>query len=48
MSTSEADSEDGQVSSSDPEVLAPPDEKEILLQRRLARLEEAMGLSPLT
>ncbi|EKT4542714.1 hypothetical protein QEM15_004951 [Pseudomonas putida] len=26
----------------------PPDEKEVILQRRLARLEEALGLSPLT
>lgn len=25
-----------------------PDEKELLLQRRLARIEEALGLSPLT
>lgn len=48
MSTSEADSEDGQVSSSDPEVPAPPDEKELVLQRRLARIEEALGLSPIT
>lgn len=27
---------------------AQPDEKELLLQRRLARIEEALGLSPLT
>jgi len=26
----------------------PTDEKELLLQRRLARIEEALGLSPLT
>lgn len=31
----------------DPEP-APTDEKELLLQRRLARIEEALGLSPLT
>lgn len=31
-----------------PEPVAPPDEKELLLQRRLARIEEALGLSPLT
>ncbi|WP_172830928.1 hypothetical protein [Pseudomonas putida] len=31
----------------DPEP-AQPDEKELLLQRRLARIEEALGLSPLT
>lgn len=31
----------------DPEP-AQPDEKELLMQRRLARIEEALGLSPLT
>lgn len=31
-----------------PEPVVPPDEKELLLQRRLARIEEALGLSPLT
>ncbi|WP_445677731.1 hypothetical protein [Pseudomonas putida] len=31
----------------DPEP-AQPDEKELLQQRRMARIEEALGLSPLT
>jgi len=31
-----------------PEPAVPPDEKELLLQRRLARIEEALGLSPIT
>lgn len=31
-----------------PDPVVPPDEKELLLQRRLARIEEALGLSPLT
>lgn len=31
-----------------PEPVAPPDEKELLQQRRMARIEEALGLSPLT
>lgn len=31
-----------------PEPAVPTDEKELLLQRRLARIEEALGLSPLT
>lgn len=31
-----------------PDPVLPPDEKELLLQRRLARIEEALGLSPLT
>ncbi|MDN5518504.1 MULTISPECIES: hypothetical protein [unclassified Pseudomonas] len=31
-----------------PDPAVPPDEKELLLQWRLARIEEALGLSPLT
>lgn len=44
--TEEAESGPG-MTVSDPEP-AQPDEKELLLQRRLARIEEALGLSPLT
>lgn len=43
--TEEVDTEPGATA---PEPVAPPDEKELLLQRRLARIEEALGLSPLT
>lgn len=43
--TEEADSEAGATV---PEPVVPPDDKELLLQRRLARIEEALGLSPLT
>ncbi|MDM9556073.1 hypothetical protein QU926_20885 [Pseudomonas asiatica] len=32
----------------DAEIQKPIDEKEQLLQRRLARIEEALGLSPIT
>lgn len=48
MSTSETEPDDGQDSVSNPETEVPPDEKELLLQRRLARIEEALGLKPLT
>ncbi|MCE1058676.1 hypothetical protein LU646_12395 [Pseudomonas alloputida] len=44
--TGEAESGPG-MTVPDPEP-AQPDEKELLLQRRLARIEEALGLSPLT
>lgn len=43
--TEEADSGPGATV---PEPVTQPDEKELLLQRRLARIEEALGLSPLT
>ncbi|MHC5125575.1 hypothetical protein ACYST8_05845 [Pseudomonas inefficax] len=48
MSTEEAPASPGQEFSTDPEATEPIDEKEQLLQRRLARIEEALGLSPLT
>lgn len=48
MSDSETDTDGSHELSSAPETPAPPDEKELLLQRRLARIEEALGLSPLT
>lgn len=48
MSESETDTDQSNELSSTPETPAPPDEKELLLQRRLARIEEALGLSPLT
>lgn len=48
MSTEEVQVNAGQESSPDPEAPEPIDEKEQLLQRRLARIEEALGLSPLT
>lgn len=41
----EADDEPGATV---PDPVVPADEKEQLLQRRLARLEEALGLKPLT
>ncbi|WP_177434953.1 hypothetical protein [Pseudomonas sp. Irchel 3F3] len=43
--TEEADDEPGATV---PDPVVQPDEKELLLQRRLARIEEALGLSPLT
>lgn len=43
--TAEQDQQDQQQGTDAPE---PLDEKEQLLQRRLARLEEALGLKPLT
>ncbi|UTL89494.1 hypothetical protein [Pseudomonas fluorescens] len=43
--TEEADEESGTTV---PDPVVPLDEKETLLQRRLARIEEALGLSPLT
>lgn len=48
MSTEEAPVNPRPESSTDPEATEPIDEKEQLLQRRLARIEEALGLSPLT
>ncbi|MBF8805468.1 hypothetical protein [Pseudomonas asiatica] len=45
--TTETDEVDTGQGATVPEPV-PPDEKEALLQRRLARLEEALGLSPLT
>ncbi|MDM3882124.1 hypothetical protein LU674_013195 [Pseudomonas alloputida] len=42
-----ADTEDQEEQRGD-QAPEPLDEKEQLLQRRLARLEEALGLSPLT
>lgn len=47
MST-ETDEADSGPGATVPEPVVPPDEKELLLQRRLARIEEALGLSPLT
>lgn len=46
--TTETEEADTGPGSTVPEAVAPPDEKELLLQRRLARIEEALGLSPLT
>ncbi|WP_313203351.1 hypothetical protein [Pseudomonas sp.] len=43
--TEEAESGAGETV---PDPATQPDEKELLLQRRLARIEEALGLSPLT
>lgn len=46
MSTSETETDEDEGLVSSPESPAQPDEKELLLQRRLARIEEALGLSP--
>jgi len=46
--TTETDEADSGAGAPVPEPVVPPDEKELLLQRRLARIEEALGLSPLT
>ncbi|MGP5757774.1 hypothetical protein [Pseudomonas aeruginosa] len=46
--TTETDEADSGPGTSTSEPFVPPDEKELLLQRRLARIEEALGLSPLT
>ncbi len=46
--TTETDESDDWAGATVPDPVAPPDEKELLLQRRLARIEEALGLSPLT
>lgn len=46
--TTETEEADTGPGATVPETVVPPDEKELLLQRRLARLEEALGLSPLT
>lgn len=46
--TTETDEADSGAAATVPEPVVPPDEKELLLQRRLARIEEALGLSPLT
>ena len=48
MSTSETETDEDHGLVLIPEEPIPPDEKELLLQRRLARIEEALGLSPLT
>ncbi|WP_286776391.1 MULTISPECIES: hypothetical protein [unclassified Pseudomonas] len=48
MSTSDTQPGDTQAASTEPEAPVQVDEKELLLQRRLARIEEALGLSPLT
>lgn len=45
--TTETDEADSVAGATVPEPVVPPDEKELLLQRRLARIEEALGLSPL-
>ncbi|MBH3449471.1 hypothetical protein I5S84_11475 [Pseudomonas putida] len=48
MTTETGEAENGPGATvPDPEP-SQPDEKELLLQRRLARIEEALGLSPLT
>ncbi|WP_170976242.1 hypothetical protein [Pseudomonas asiatica] len=47
MTTETEEAEDG-PGAAVPEPVAPPDEKELLQQRRMARIEEALGLSPLT
>ncbi|UMY59800.1 hypothetical protein [Pseudomonas sp. LS.1a] len=46
--TTETDEADSGAGATAPDPIVPPDEKELLLQRRLARIEEALGLSPLT
>ncbi len=46
--TTETDEADSGAGAAVPEPVFPADEKELLLQRRLARIEEALGLSPLT
>lgn len=46
--TTETDEADSGSGATVPDPVVPPDEKELLLQRRLARMEEALGLSPLT
>ena len=46
--TTETDEADSGVGATVPDPVVPADEKELLLQRRLARIEEALGLSPLT
>ncbi|WP_404943644.1 hypothetical protein R1Y13_13705 [Pseudomonas sp. NY8938] len=46
--TTETEKADDGAGATVPEPVVPPDEKELLLQRRLARMEEALGLSPLT
>jgi len=48
MSASETGSDETNEASAEQETPAPCDEKEQFLQRRLARIEEALGLSPLT
>lgn len=47
MTTDTEEADDGPGATA-PDPFVPPDEKELLLQRRLARIEEALGLSPLT
>ena len=47
MTTETEEAEDG-PGAAVPEPVTQPDEKELLLQRRLARIEEALGLSPIT
>lgn len=46
--TTETDEADSGAGATLPDPAVPLDEKELLLQRRLARIEEALGLSPLT
>ncbi|MFJ4397480.1 hypothetical protein [Pseudomonas sp. NPDC089396] len=48
MSTSKTGTDEAQETGIEPETPVPIDEKELLLQRRLARIEEALGLSPFT
>ncbi|MEG0969000.1 MAG: hypothetical protein RSG92_26900 [Pseudomonas sp.] len=48
MNTSDVETDDEQAPIQEPEKPDLVDEKEQLLQRRLARIEEALGLSPLT
>lgn len=45
--TTETEEADTGPGAAVPDPVVPPDEKELLLQRRLARIEEALGLSPL-
>lgn len=47
MTTETEEADDG-PGATVPEPVVPPDEKELLLQRRLAPVEEALGLSPIT
>jgi len=46
MTTTETEEAETGPGAPVPDPVVPPDEKELLLQRRLARIEEALGLSP--
>ena len=46
--TTETDDADSGAGETVPDPVLPPDETELRRQRRLARSEDALGLSPLT